>query len=532
MKHKKWIYILLVVIVSLSLSSAGLAQYPGYSAGSAYQVVNVSNEKAQIVVQYYDQNGVAKASRSFTDVEANGGSRLVLVPRDETTLGAGRYSAVISSDREIVSIVNQEFILDNPNTPQPPFASYSGVSKGGTSVFLPAVMYNYYNYFTEIFIQNVGDADATDVRIEYIPATVNGVVVGTPQVENNISIKRNASVPKSQQNMTSLGAPAGSGGFTGRFFGSAMITSSQPLAVVVNEHNVTQKKLMSYNGFTAGSTKLISPTALRGWYTYYTALTLVNMSQTQKACVRLTYYPDLTSASNLVRVDGTTNFTSVTAEFVIDPKNAILRYEGDEASDSQSDLKSVYSRFTGSVVIESFAGTVGGVACTSQPLAGIMNVEAKAGTNFRNQSGSFNVMDALTATNKVIIPTVLANWYGYYTVISLANTSNLAGACDITYTSGPGSTVGSGVKKTYTRPLAANGSFMIYEGNPTAPDSRSDINADPYWRAGGSIGRFTGAAEIVCKTATNTPIPIVSFINEEVDKLGIDSMYTFNAVNK
>ncbi|MGB9808921.1 MAG: hypothetical protein ACPLSA_02610, partial [Caldanaerobacter sp.] len=127
---------------------------------------------------------------------------------------------------------------------------------------------------------------------------------------------------------------------------------------------------------------------------------------------------------------------------------------------------------------------------------------------------------------------VLANWYGYYTVINLANTTATAATCDITYTSGPGSTVGTGVSKTYTRVLPSNGAIMIYEGNPINPDSRSDINRDPFWKGSSSVTRFLGSAVIECKDSQNNPVNVVAFVNEEVDRNGVDSMYTFNTINK
>ncbi len=522
--------IFLTLMMSSIMPVSG--QYSGYAAGTAYQVVNTSNTSSTITIRYYDQNGNQVTSREFRDVEPNG-SRLVLVPRDETSLGSGRFSAVIQSTGEIAATVNQEFIQGgNVNQPQPPFASYSAASGGAKSVFLPGIMFNYFGYYTEIAIQNVGDGDATDVKIEYIPSVVNGILVGRSFTESNIPIKQYASAFRSQENLTQLGAPAGSGIFSGRFFGSAVITSSKDIAVVVNQHNVSQKKMFAYNGVSSGSSRLVSPTAMRGWYTYYTALTIVNMSESQKACVRLTYYPDTTMASLIRRVDGSSSLVPVAKEFVIDPKNALLRYEGNDASDSQSDLKAVYSRFSGSVIIESFNGNVGGVSCSQQPLAAVMNVEAQAGANSRNQAGAFNVIDVNSATSKIIVPVVLANYYGYYTVINLANTTSTPANCNITYTSAPGSTAGTGISKTYTRGLPPNGAIMIYEGNPINPDSRSDINRDPFWRGSGTITRFIGSAVIECKDSSNNPVKVVAFVNEEVDRNGVDSMYTFNTINK
>jgi len=516
------------MVLVLVMATVTSAQYAGLSLGTAYQLVNLSADPQTIEVHYYDSNGNEQvaAKRTFLDVEGNG-SRLVIVPKDETSLTSGSYSAVVSSGGPVAGIVNEEFYPTGSTNAEPPFGSYSASDTGATDVFLPAVMYNYYGYFTEIFIQNVGTAETVDVTIEYIPGTINGIVVGTPFTEPAFSIKQYATVKKSQQAMTQLGAPAGRGSFTGRFFGAAKIHSSQPVVVIVNEQNITAKKLMAYNGFNTGSSKLISPTAMRGFYSYYTALTITNMSASNKACVRLTYFPDLAQSSTLRRVDGTQNFTSVSKEFVVDPKNALLRYEGSDSSASQSDLMGTYTRFTGSILIESFAGTVGGTACTAEDLSAIVNVEATAGASSANQAGSFNAIDATAATNTAVAPVILANYYGYYTTTVITNTTATDATCTITYTSGTGTTNGAGLSKGYDRPLDANGTLMIYEGG-SGSDPRSDILKDSaYWGA-----RFIGSAQIVCLDSGSNPVAIAAFVNEEKNANGIDSMYTMNTIFK
>lgn len=527
MKSKLRIALMLSLVLVMVMATVTSAQYAGLNLGTAYQLVNLSDTKQTMEVHYYDANGNEQvaAKRTFLDVEGNG-SRLVIVPKDETSLTSGSYSAVVSSGGPVAGIVNEEFYPTGSISPQPPFASYAASDDtGATEVFLPAVMYNYFNYFTEIYIQNVGTVETTDVKIEYTPGSVNGVVVGAAHIDTPNSIKQYATLKKSQQSLTVLGAPDGSGVFTGRFFGSAKITSTQPIVVIVNEHNITQKKLMAYNGFNTGSTKLISPTGMRGFFSYYTALTITNMSATNKACVRLTYYPDLVQSSLLRRVDNSTTFSPVSKEFVVDAKNVLLRYEGGDSSTSQSDLMGVYTRFTGSVLIESFAGTVSGTTCTAEPLSAIVNVEATSGATSPNQAGSFNAIDVAGATNTVVAPVVLANYYGYYTTLVITNTTATAGSCVITYTSGTGTTNGAGLSKSYTRPLPANGTLMIYEG---AADSRSDLNTDTaFWGS-----RFIGSAQVVCKDSGNAPIAIAAFVNEEKNQNGIDSMYTMNTIYK
>ena len=78
---------------------------------------------------------------------------------------------VISSTGPIAAITNQQLNASGASSynPQPPFSTYSGSDTGSLKVTLPAVMYNWYNYYTDIFIMNVGGGDASNVDISFIP---------------------------------------------------------------------------------------------------------------------------------------------------------------------------------------------------------------------------------------------------------------------------------------------------------------------------------------------------------------------------
>jgi hypothetical protein len=151
-----------------------------------------------------------------------------------------------------------------------------------------------------------------------------------------------------------------------------------------------------------------------------------------------------------------------------------------------------------------------------------VNVEAVASGD--DQAGSYNGIAVSSATQNIVVPVILADYYGYYTTLVVQNTTGTAGTCQVKYTS---DTTYSAVKnhsKTYSHPLPANGAFTVYEGRKGGVET-GDINHDPEWRAAGKQ-QFIGAALITCT------VNAVAFVNEEADILQKDSMYTFNTFNK
>jgi hypothetical protein len=503
-------------LISLVTASFASAQYtdPWYTS---YQVVNVGDAAATIVVDYYDADGVVQtaAQRTFADVAA-GGSVLVL-QYDETALGTGKYSAVISADQPIAAITNQQLNPASATSWQgaPPFSTYSGESAGAMELTLPAVMYNWYGYYTEITIMNVGTAAAADVDISYVPGQMDvgsgPEATGASYAENDNAIPQYASLTKSQENLTALGATSGT--FVDRFLGSAVLTSDQPIVAVVNQHNTGDSKLMTYNGFTGGATETAGPSYMRGYYGYYCTLLIANPDVSATANVTVTYTPDTSEDYYNEAAAGSTVGTVVVTHTVA-PQTALTRYDGPTATDGQSDLDDdetghVFVKFFGSVIVESDVDVMIQV-----------NVESEATGD--GQAGSYNGIPTGAATTEIVAPVILADFYGYYTTMIVQNATGTAGTCDVTYTSDGTYSEVKDHSKTYAHTLPANGSFTVYEGRKGGVEN-GDINADSEW---GSTGVFIGAANIVCTQ------PVVAFVNEEYDTTQIDTMYTMNTFNQ
>lgn len=516
MKNKFQIGITVAVLTLLIITSTVSAQYAGYNWYTAYQVVNMSDDTAaNIDIDYYNSAGVVQtaAHKTFTAVPP-GSSRLVMQFSDDPNLPPGNYSAVISATQPVAVIANQQLVSSTSTTynPVPPFSSYSGQSDGGAKVTLPAVMYNWYNYYTDLYIMNVGGGTANTVSISYIPGSLNGQQTGASGVvDSPNSIPQYATLTKSQQSMTNLGAPSGT--YAGRFIGSAVVTSDQPIIAVVNEQNTHDYKLMSYNGFTdEGSTSINLPAVLRGWYGYYTNITIANPSSSTTAHITITYTP---GAGSVPAAGSTSDPFSV--DYSIAPQTSLNRYDGPTGTTvADSDMVTAphaFTQFYGSAVVTS----------SDVPVVALVNEEAVATGD--DQAGSYNGIPTSSATQDIVIPVVLADYYGYYTNLVVQNVTGSAGSCQVTYTSDATYSAVPNHSATYTHNLPANGTFVVYEGRKGGQEI-GDINHDVQWRNASGQKQFIGAAAIQCTVSA------ISIVNEEKDVNQKDSMYTMNAFNK
>ena len=510
---RKFLLIALSAILALSLFSGANAQV-GYSNGTftSYEVVNLGNAPTTISVIYYDENGVAATYQpSFPDVPENG--TITVQESLEPDLPSGRYSAVVSAGQPIAAIVNQQLGTAGSGSSIAPFSSYTGASSGSTSVILPAIMYNWFNYYTEIYIQNVGTGPA-NVNIQYTPTSIGACTTGATGVSDPITgIAQYASHQVSQVAETALGAPSVSGctSYNGRFLGSAKVTATngQPFVVVVNQ--IVQNKLFSYNGFTSSGTDVLAPAYMRHYYNYYASLTIANPN-TSDANVDLTYTPSIYSNPQ----------TTVHASHTIPAGKSITLYDGDSANSDQSDLLADYPiangiRFFGTVTIHSTNG-VGVVA--------MVNQEASAAGG--NQAGSYNAMLTSEGSQEISLPLIQSEYYGFYTSLSIMSVDGTDPTIDITYTSdGQYSTV-KNTSKTYTYTLV-DGFLNRYEG-PSASADQSDLRDDPSWLSGG-YRRFIGSARIKVTSGSN----IVAFVNSESITAPYastrNSMYSYNGFN-
>jgi hypothetical protein len=455
-------------------------------------IQNLGTSSAQVVVAYYDGTGAHVTGADQNLTIPSGGQTTVVQYTDDPTL-SGMYSAVVSSDQPVAVVVNQQTAPTGQAAMNstPPFSSYGGFSSGATSATLAEIMYNWYGYYTEFFVQNVGSSTAT-VNVTFYPG-----LAGASGVTASDTIAPYATKKFSQKTLSSLGAPSGT--HAGRFIGSAAVSSTQPVVVVVNEHNETDTKLFTYNGISgSGATDLVAPSILRGHYGWYTSLSIANPDQTNPVNVTITYYADNTHS-----LPASLQGTTVVKNFTIQPGKSLTRYDGTGASPTMdtnlSDL-TTFTRFFGTVRIQAAA-----------PVVAKVNQENDGGN-----AEAYNCIDASTATTKVVVPLIQSSFYGFYTSLTIQNLDNTAGTLTISYTSDGTYSQPTNTTITKVRSIGASGQYNSWEGGAAG---LGDIYDD------GTFTRFNGSAII------QSTVNIVAIVNEEKSATGMDYGYSFNTFN-
>jgi len=509
MKAKKSVVIMSVILALLITTVAGAQISYEKATITSYTVVNLGANSTTVVADYYKSDGTKAFSNEFKNVPAKGS--VTVQQALETGLPSGQFSAVLSASEPLAAVVNQQLGETGSGVSTAPFSSYSAISSGSNEVTLPSIMYNWFGYHTELFIQNVSGTPAT-VTIDYKPTSFDACAsTGTASTGNAVgTLPASTSKSVSQRNLAVLGASnaAGCGAFQGRFLGAATVKSTGgAIAVVVNLY--VQDKLFTYNGFSnTGGTKLIAPSYLRSWYNYYASLTIANPSGTE-ADIDVKYTPSA----------GSNPMTVITVNHKVPAGKSITLYDGPTGT---SDLSSAYpygsdKRFFGSVQIDSKNGV---------PVVAVVNQEATAKAG--NQAGAYNAIPASEGTKTISVPLIQSDFYGYYTSMTIATVDGTEALLKITYTSDGQFSAVKNTSKSYTM-STVNGVLNRYEGS-VATTAQSDLLDDAAWESGGT-GRFIGSAVIEVISGSN----IVAFVNSESNSAPMastrDSMYSFNAFN-
>ena len=507
--------IALMVMVSVNVAAHAqgtLREYTGY------QIMNLAtapNAVAHVRVDYYGPNGGPPVfSRQLPDI--NPKASYNVQQKTEEGLPDGVYSAVLSSDQPIAAVVAQ--VEADPASPgtsgfQTPFSNYTGASAGSRNVVLPSVMHNWYGLDTLMRVQNVGDGPA-NITVQYYASTVTGQLAGRANIAPvPATIQRYAALTIDQSTMASILA-ATSGTFNGRFFGSAVITSDQPLVAIVNETDPNNRRKYTYNGFGAddAGTELVVPAIYSRWFGTYTTLSVQNTSSAP-VTVNITYKGGRFSQLNGGSGNSGENQTK-TVTFTLQPGQASNR---DEGFNNQSDLWDTFARFGGSARITANGNIVAKVNQQQQTPA----------ANGSSPAGSYNAMPTRALTSRVAAPLIQAQYYGLYTTLACANgTADRDAQISVEYTSDTNSLVPN-LSRVYTHTIPAGGGLRMYEAIRNGSEADINRNDSPWYNAERDSVRFNGAAFL---TSTNG-VPVMCVVNEQTDTLPFDNMNTYNAVN-
>ncbi len=363
---------------------------------SAINLQNVSASTATVVVTFYDASGNVVTTYS-PDPLAGGEAVSIFVPALSTSpsLPSGQYSVVVSSDVQILASVNTAS-TSSTSAPWTAFA-YDGFdsSQAGSSLYFPGNYNNYFNFFSELVIQNTDPSTTANLRATF--RNQSGGVIAS-----NVSLGTVAPNASRTIAMSSIaGLPSGSSGIFG-----AVVTSVEnvDLVGVANIWRTTPVAgTASYSGFTSGSTQLFAPSLLKNYFGFNSAITIQNVHASQNAVGTLTYSNGTVENFNLV---------PGAAKDYFQPNNPNL------PSGNSAGL------FAAKVVV------------TSGSVVGLVSQSVPSGTG---SFASYNVpADAASTVN---IPSVLSDFYGYFSAVSVQNTGTTSTNITINYSTGQSRTI-------------------------------------------------------------------------------------------
>ncbi len=407
MKRVRILAAVFLVVVFL-LPALVSAQGSGIVYRSGFQVQNLENAEATIVIEYYNQDGT-KATTVDDTIPALGSKTYFPIHPDEGFNG----SVVISSDRQIAAIAN----LLAEGAVNAGSASI-GFSAGATAVNLPLIMRGNAGFDTFFNVQNAGSA-TTHVTVTYYPGSA-----GNAGVTEEWDIPPGAAHTFDQATNAALGD---------LFIGSARVESDgQPVVATVEQVGSGNiKTLLGYNGFTAGSSTVVAPLIQANNAGFFSGIQVQNVGTTT-ASVTVTYGPN------------------VAGSFAPAPESAAVE---PGASHTFIQLGGQWTQtYVGSATITNAEG---------QPLVAIVNQLKMGALSF---GSAYEGFDPAAATSTASAPLVMANNYGYFTGIQVQNVGG-ADPCEVTVTYSP-NTVGawSPAPESASIPAGASNTFLQLGG--------------------------------------------------------------------
>lgn len=281
MRSRRIITIVIVTLLLLQGFAMGAGAEGDHVTG--IQVQNQSEEDVNIEIQFYWATGTANAGQPaldpvFTDTIEGNKANQYHVPDAFPELPDGFVgSAVVTADGPIAAILNT---VSGSGAEEDPFAfgAATGIGGGGTAgglepaldVYAPYVRKDYYGYTSYLAVQNTADTEA-EVTVRYM--NLDGEWVAAAEETATIS-PYSTHIFDQGDNEDLVGRWPEIG-----FGGSAVISSDQPVAVVVNIPHATEPRLESYNGFASGSKEWYLPKLDLEYYNYNSGISAQNMSE-------------------------------------------------------------------------------------------------------------------------------------------------------------------------------------------------------------------------------------------------------------
>lgn len=423
----------------------------GVTWSTGFQVQNLGSGAATVSITLYNPDGTVNATVSNETIAVNGSKNYYPVPSN----GAFNGSAVISATQPVASILN---VLGNSGNSALPYYSEaaSGIpaSSTSTTVSLPLIMRGNGGFDTWFAVQNAGSADAS-VTVTY------NAVVGSNYTAPARVVKPGASTVYEQAGETNLGA---------KFVGSATVTSSQPLAVVVNQVGSGSTKVaLIYSGFAKGSNSLALPLVMQANAGYYTGIAIQNTGTTV-ANVTVSYSPNLVAGG------------------VSLPDNTVTLQPGQGTNVTVGGT----SKYVGSANVTT-------AAADQQVVAVVNQLSPTNGTAYEG-------IDTAAATSQVSLPLLMNANGGFFTGVQCRNLGTSATTITLTYSP---NLVTGGVNPSPS--VVAN-----VAGGGTANIQQTGIGS-----------KYVGSGTVTTSPASN----VACIVNELNSTLQGDAFLTYNGIN-
>lgn len=269
---KKIGFLLVVFVLLMALVPGAFAAPPGPGGPylTAFRVMNTDPSLLAATCSFalYDSTGTAAYTSDQVNVDPGDSMYVYMGSSTFNTLATGSYSGVVTCDRQVAAVTN----MSDANSG----ASFNGIDTPATTWYAPGIYDNYYNYYSNIVVQNA-TANPVDITVNiYAPGNASPVKTQTAN-----QVPGYASANFEQAGLTELlqDVPY-----------SAKITATNSVAPIVNIYGLSSVnyQLYSYNPFSTGALKFYAPVIMNNYYGNNTAIAVQNVG-TLAADVTITY---------------------------------------------------------------------------------------------------------------------------------------------------------------------------------------------------------------------------------------------------
>lgn len=409
----------MTLVVGTFAFGGGLAQAqqndtdaPGIWA-SSINLQNISSSPAsQVTIDFYSGNdGAVAESFSLSGAplqalqQANGFAS-IYVPNGVSNLASGQYSAVVSSDVELQAIVNTGSTDTDPN--RWTLFAYEGFGSADTSqtLYFSGLYKSFFGFESEVVIQNAGSTATTPTMKFYNNET--GAQIGSDISLGTIQPNESRTYPMQDSLFSAL--PSGDTGIFG-----AIVEADQPIAGIANiwRPDSGTAGTASYSAFTSGATTLYVPSLTQKYYGFGSALTVQNIDSSTAAQVEVEY----------------SNGVVQTATIEPNAARAFIQGDADDKQPGVGDLPDGEAGDAGS-----FSATV--TSTNGVDIVALVSFSttwdySPAGTNY---FASYSVPQE--AASSLNVPIVMQNYYGYFSNVTIQNTSGTSSEVTLTYPTG------------------------------------------------------------------------------------------------